>query len=124
MRVRRLRHWKQRFDPGVQFIWRRAVRWHGKLVKTGDKIPKALAEHPTKLRRFWESGVIELANFEAPNVLTGRVKKIGELEMVEKVTPKKKSAHKKKAAAKKKSDHKKAPQEPKAPKEPVPPEAE
>lgn len=71
--VRSLRHWKQRFDPGAQFIWRRAVIWNGEKVKLGSPVPQALLDQPTKLRRFWESSTIELAQFEAPDVQTGEV---------------------------------------------------
>lgn len=71
-KVRTLRHWKQRFKNNADFIWRRPVIWQGKAVKAGDPIPKSLAENKTKLRRFWEARVIELAEFEEPDVLTGQ----------------------------------------------------
>lgn len=71
-KVRTLRHWKQRFQKDAEFIWRRPITWRGKLVKAGDPIPEALATNPTKLRRFWEARVIELAQFEEPDVLTGQ----------------------------------------------------
>ena len=32
-----------------------------------------LSENPSKLKRFWEARVIELAEFEAPDVATGQV---------------------------------------------------
>lgn len=70
--VRKLRHWKQRFDPNAKFIWRRPVNWAGEKVKPGTVIPEALAENRVKLRRFWEARTIELAEFEAPDVLTGQ----------------------------------------------------
>lgn len=72
-KVRRLRHWKQRFHPDAEFIFRRPVNFLGKRYEPNDPIPQALADHKTKLRRFWESGIIELALFEAPNVATGVV---------------------------------------------------
>jgi hypothetical protein len=71
--IRSLRHWKQRFDRGAKFIWRRAITWKGKPVVPGAVIPKELADNPTKLKRFWESSTIELAQFEAPDVSTGRL---------------------------------------------------
>lgn len=71
-KVRTLRHWKQRFDKNAEFIWRRPITWQGKLVTAGDPIPKDLQENKTKLRRFWEARVIELAQFEEPDVLTGQ----------------------------------------------------
>lgn len=74
--VRKLRHWKQRFHKDAEFIWRRPVKWNGKVVTPGDPIPKELVDQPTKLRRFWESKVVELALFEEPNVATGQVEEL------------------------------------------------
>jgi hypothetical protein len=71
--VRKLRHWKQRFDKNAEFIWRRPTSYANKQYKPGDLIPDELKSNPTKLRRFWESTRIELAEFEDPNVLTGQV---------------------------------------------------
>ncbi len=70
--VRRLRHWKQRFNRNAEFIWRRPTTFAGERCEAGTPIPEALAKSPTKLRRFWESHRIELAEFEAPNVVTGQ----------------------------------------------------
>lgn len=72
-KVRKLRHWKQRFDKNAAFIWRKAVNWNGEEVQVADTIPQDLADNPAKLRRFWEAGIIELAEFEEPNVVSGRV---------------------------------------------------
>ncbi len=71
-KVRVLRHWKQRFHKDAEFIWRRPVTYAGESCAPGDPIPDALATNKAKLRRFWESGTIELAQFEDPDVLTGR----------------------------------------------------
>lgn len=71
-KVRKLRHWKQRFDKGAEFIWRRPLPWNGETVKAGSPIPDDLKNNLSKLRRFWESGVIELAQFEEPDVVTGQ----------------------------------------------------
>ena len=71
--IRKLRHWKQRYNPNAPFIWRRRVLWGGKLTTPGDLIPDDLAANKAKFRRFWESQWIELAEFEAPNVQTGQV---------------------------------------------------
>lgn len=71
--IRKLRHWKQRFDKNAAFIWRRQLLFQGNLTEPGTPIPEILAENATKLRRFWESKVIELAEFDAPNVATGMV---------------------------------------------------
>ncbi len=74
-RVRRLRHWKQRWDKNARFVWRTPVIFAGVRYAPGDGIPDALDGDKTKLRRFWESRKIELAEFEAPNVATGQVEK-------------------------------------------------
>ncbi len=71
--IRKLRHWKQRFDQNAAFIWRRRMLYRGTLTIPGTPIPELLASNRTKLRRFWESKVIELAEFDAPNVATGVV---------------------------------------------------
>lgn len=71
--VRKLRHWKQRFNRNAEFIFRRQITYGNKIRKPGDPIPKELKDSPTKLRRFWESHTIELAEFEDPNVVTGQV---------------------------------------------------
>ena len=56
--VRKLRHWKQRFDENAKFIWRRSVLWEGESVKVGDPIPDSLANNRAKLRRFWQSQIM------------------------------------------------------------------
>ena len=71
--VRTFRHWKQRFHKNSDFVWRRPTRYAGELYLAGDPIPDHLKDSPTKLRRFWESKRIELAEFEDPNVVTGQV---------------------------------------------------
>lgn len=71
-KVRKLRHWKQRFDKNAKFIWRKPITWLGEQVTPGDPIPEDLENNPTKLRRFWEAHVIELAEFEEPDVQTGQ----------------------------------------------------
>ncbi len=70
--VRKLRHWKQRWDRNADFVWSRRTIYAGVTYTPGDPIPDDLAARPTKLRRFWESKRIELAEFEAPNVATGQ----------------------------------------------------
>lgn len=73
--IGKLRHWKQRFKPNAAFVWRRRCLFQGKMTEIGMPIPDVLVKLPTKLRRFWESRVIELAEFDAPNVATGVVEK-------------------------------------------------
>lgn len=71
--VRKLRHWKQRWNKNAEFVWRRRMKYAGEIVEPGDPIPQHLKDNPAKLRRFWESHAIELAEFDEPkNVLTGR----------------------------------------------------
>lgn len=72
-RLRKLRHWKQQFDPNAKFIWRKNVLWEGAPIVPETEIPESLKNNPVKLKRFWEAGVIELYAFEEPDVLTGRV---------------------------------------------------
>lgn len=69
--VRKLRHWKQRFDRDAEFIWRRPIMYRGERVEVGSLVPDDLG--PVKTKRFWEASTIELARFEEPNVLTGQV---------------------------------------------------
>lgn len=72
--VRKLRHWKQRYDPNAKFICRRPMFWKGRRYERGEPIPDDLYEMKAKLRRFWESHAIEIAEFEAPDVALGRAK--------------------------------------------------
>ena len=65
-KVRKLRHWKQRYKPGAKFIFRRRTLYAGVIYEAGDMIPEALAKSKAKLRRFWEAKRIELAQFEDP----------------------------------------------------------
>lgn len=72
-KVRTIRHWKQQFDKGARFVWRKPTKWDGNTsFEAGSEVPKGLLP-PTKLRRFWEAGRIELAEFDEPkNVFLGR----------------------------------------------------
>lgn len=67
-KVRSLRHWKQRWDPNAAFVFRRVTDWDGTRFEAGDLVPEEFiaAVGRTKLRRWWESQRIELAEFEAP----------------------------------------------------------
>jgi hypothetical protein len=64
--IRKLRHWKQRFDKNARFVWRRDVLWGAHQCRTGEPIPEWILKEMgrTKLRRLWESRRIELAEFE------------------------------------------------------------
>ena len=70
--IRKLRHWKQQFEPNAKFVWRRAMRWNKHDFVAGEPVPEWLQEQlGRRLRRFWESNMIELAEFAEPNSLTG-----------------------------------------------------
>lgn len=71
-RVRRLRHWKQHYCPNAEFIWRKVLTWDGELTVIGEKIPRTLKDNLAKMKRFWEAQVIELAEFNDPDVVTGQ----------------------------------------------------
>jgi hypothetical protein len=67
-RPRRLRHWKQQFDPNAQFIWRRSTLFNCVQFEAGDVLPDdvILKMGVNKLRRLWQSSRIELHEFDAP----------------------------------------------------------
>lgn len=62
--ISKFRHWKQRFEPGAKFIFRRGLTYGPKTYQPGDLIPDELQNNRKKLRLFWDSGYIELAEFE------------------------------------------------------------
>ena len=64
--IRKLRHWKQRFDPKAEFIFRRASNWDNKQYRPGDKVPDSLKNNKRKLQFMWDAKRIELAEFKAP----------------------------------------------------------
>ena len=70
--VRKFRHWRQRFDPNGPFIWRRRTTFGPETYEPGDPIPDLLQAHKAKLRRFWESQWVELADFQEKDVSTGQ----------------------------------------------------
>ena len=64
--VTKVRNWRQRFDPSVDFIFRRSTEWGGTKYEVGDVIPDDLKGNKKKLLLFWESRRIELARFDQP----------------------------------------------------------
>lgn len=82
-RIRALRHWKQRFDPKARFVWRKDTDWGEQHFGAGTVIPDEIIEEMgrAKLRRFWESHFIELAEFDEPDVMTGIVPPSTEVEV-------------------------------------------
>jgi len=67
----RTRHWKQRWDPNAELVFVRRMRVGTKAkpyAQPGDKVTKALRDRigPHRLRRWFETGVLDIANWEAP----------------------------------------------------------
>jgi len=73
--ITKIRHWKEQFDPNGSFVWRRPTKIQGGMTRIGDPLDAALVKAlgPARLKRLWKVGMIADANFEAPNVATGRV---------------------------------------------------
>jgi hypothetical protein len=74
--IRKIRHWKQRWDPRARFVWRKQTTWSSPGHKAVTFPPGSVLEDwviesmgAAKLRRFWESHRIELLEFD---VDTGR----------------------------------------------------
>jgi len=70
--IRKVRHWKQRFDPEAEFIWRRAARVPGGSAAPGDRVEKS-AFPLRRLRKLWDAEWIELAEWEAPDMRRRRL---------------------------------------------------
>ena len=85
----RLRHWKQRFEPGARFVFRRLTRWGDRAYQPGDPIPEDLQQNTRRLRAMWDARRIELAEFPELNVKTGRPveehRKTGEMSPQERI---------------------------------------
>lgn len=63
--VRRLRHWRQRFDPNAKFVFCKGTSYGGKWYEAGTEVPKALHTDHGRLKRFWETGFVQLFTTEA-----------------------------------------------------------
>lgn len=70
MTIRKLRHWRQQFEPSAEFVFRRPVLWGETQYMPGDKVPPSLQENTKKLRLHWEARSIELAEFDEPRGVT------------------------------------------------------
>lgn len=94
IKVRKLRHWKQRFVKGAAFVWNKPTVYAGTRYNPGEPLPEDLAAQPTKLRRFWESRMIALADFEEPKNMTseGQLVEAAQEEMAQEEAPKKKKS--------------------------------
>lgn len=65
-RIRTLRHWKQQFQPNAAFVFRKTTVWdQNTTFLPGDPVPEGLLP-AHRLRRYWEAGRIELAEFDEP----------------------------------------------------------
>ena len=69
--VRKIRHWKQRYDAKAAFVWRKQTTWSTPTHKAvtfpaGSVVEEWVLESmgAAKLRRFWESHRIELREFD------------------------------------------------------------
>lgn len=68
----RQRHWKQHWDPNADLIFRKRLRMGDKPEKPfclpGEPVTKEQREKlgPARLRRWFENGTLELANFTPP----------------------------------------------------------
>ncbi len=82
--IRPKRHWKQRFIAAGPFVFRRPMTIDGESFQRGDRMPERVrCKLPgQKLRRFWITESIELADFERPNVRTGLVEGLPSVEGV------------------------------------------
>jgi hypothetical protein len=67
-KVRNLRHWKQQYDANAKFVARKTLKLIGGTLYAGDVLPQEVVDGMgrSKLKRFWQSRYIELAEFEAP----------------------------------------------------------
>lgn len=64
-----MRHWKQHFCADAEFVYRKRLNLGGgEWSSKGSPVDKA-ALGPKKLRRFWDSNVIEIANWRPLNVI-------------------------------------------------------
>jgi hypothetical protein len=72
----RNRHWKQKYSKDAIFSWTKSVLWKGVQSVVGESIPDDLDKDRNKKKRFWETGYIELKDFIAPDVSTGRVEPV------------------------------------------------
>ena len=72
--ARRRRHWRQRFEPGLRFIFRRPCTLGGTRYGTGDPVPDSVGSR--LLRKMWNSQRIELSDWTDPPVHVSREAKI------------------------------------------------
>lgn len=66
-KVRKLRHWKQQFDANSAFVARKRLNLSAGTFEPGDVLPQEVLDDlgRVKLKRFWQSNRVELAEFDA-----------------------------------------------------------
>lgn len=67
----RTRHWKQRWDPKAELVFVSRMRVGTKakpFCLPGDKVTKAIRDRigPHRLRLWFETGVVKIADWKAP----------------------------------------------------------
>lgn len=60
------RHWRQRFDPNADFVFRRSVLFNGERVQIGQPVDKTALGVRHRLRLWWEARIVELAPAARP----------------------------------------------------------
>ncbi len=74
-----LRHWKQRFDPDADLVFRKRMvirGWGVDVAEPGDRVPQEMKDHfgVHRLRIWWEGGFLQIedtAELEAPSAGAG-----------------------------------------------------
>lgn len=76
-RISKVRHWKQRWDPEAELVWRRRARVGAGTVRPGDPVDKT-GLRLSRLLRLWNVGAIELRDFDpkAPAPRRGRAARL------------------------------------------------
>ncbi len=65
----KLRHWKQRWSPTADLIFLKKLKLGDGFVLPGDPVTPEIREKLGlhRLRRWWDAGVLALAEAQAPN---------------------------------------------------------
>ncbi len=72
--MKRVRHWKQRFDPDAKFVFLRRLKLgldpKRPIVVPGDPVPTGdVRLGRARIKRWWHAGIIGLADFKYPEEL-------------------------------------------------------
>ena len=79
----RTRHWKQRWDPKADLVFASRMRMGTKakpFCMPGDKVTEAMRKRIGlhRLRRWFETGVLNIADWKAPEVQRDRALRLNE----------------------------------------------